>query len=445
MRLIAKIALIIGIHFYTACAFCQQWYDVAGGADDYVTCFYNDTTSNLLYVSGSFDHLGVNTIHQIATWNGNNWSPIGTNEIFSKNSLPATVNAIILYNGDLIAGGVFDSVEGVLVNNIARWDGAHWNKMGDGFDERVYVLQVYNGELYAGGEFHSSGNDTVYYISKWTGTQWVSLGQGWGVDNSVTSMTVFDNKLILGGYFGSIYGSTITGRVLGWDGSDWLSMNGAFNYGVIVVKKINDTLYAGGEFTGIGSNNNNYISKWDGVAWLPMPYPIGGPQPWVTDIVSYETNLYVCGYFTSPPGIGRLNGANYDSVGNVLGYLKTMTVYNNELYVAGTFSHINGLPLYNIARYSIVNEVNEEFSVEDIPLAYPNPIRNEQELHIILNDFSSNSIIKLYDNHGRFIHRYYHNSIESKIKISQTYSKGMYYINIIGKNKKLHTIPLIIN
>lgn len=422
----------------------QQWLDVGGGADYQVYCFYHDTVSNLLYVGGHFDHLGANTIHQIGLWDGSNWAAVGANEQFKKNSFSGTIMAITLYNGELIAAGLFDSVAGIPANNIARWDGTQWNSMGNGFDERVYTLQFYNGELYAGGEFNHSGNDTIYNISKWDGTNWVRLSQGWGLDNAVTSMTIFNQKLIIGGLFGGPFLSSIIGRVIAWDGTNWLSMNGAFNDFVSRLKNINDTLYAVGPFTSFSSNPSNYISRWGGTAWQPMPYPSGGSQPQINDVVLYMGNLFVCGLFSQPPDIAKFNGSSYDSVGNAAGFVRTMIVYNDELYVAGGFSAINGIPLYNIARYNLGTGI-EEISKASQLLIYPNPISVTEKLHFQFNDFAYEHYLNLFDIGGRNIVPFLLHNNESSLELPDKLKSGTYFITVTDKKNNKRSAKLILN
>jgi hypothetical protein len=63
----------------------------------------------------------------------------------------ATVFALTVYNGELIAGGGFTYAGGVTCNYIARWNGSQWQPLGTGMNNWVYALTVYNGELIAGG------------------------------------------------------------------------------------------------------------------------------------------------------------------------------------------------------------------------------------------------------------------------------------------------------
>ena len=76
------------------------------------------------------------------------------------------VNALCVFNGDLIAGGQFTVAGGALSNRIARWDGTEWSSLsgpsGTGIGDTVNVFGVYDDWLVAGGRFTEAGG-----ISSW--------------------------------------------------------------------------------------------------------------------------------------------------------------------------------------------------------------------------------------------------------------------------------------
>ncbi len=445
MKILKKYISLILLFISSVDINAQQWMDVGGGADNVVEGTYVDTISNLLYVGGRFDHLGGDAINQVGIWNGSNWSTVGTNAHFTYNSFSGQILALTLFNGELIAAGRFDSVAGIPAGNIARWDGIQWNAMSDGFDDLVTCLEVYNGELYAGGYFHHSGTDTIYNISKWNGTNWMRLGIGWGLDNVVISMTVFNQRLIIGGSFNGAYQTSVweTGVIV-WNGINWDTIGAGFNNGVASVKIIQDTLYAVGKFTSIPLNHSYYISKWDGTAWQPVPYPSGGPQPQIHDVAFYQGNLYVCGLFTIPPDIAKFNGSGYDSVGNVTGYVDKMIVYNNELYVSGNFSSINGTSVSNIARYSLVNSM-EEISLDNRLLIYPNPASITEKLRLQFNYIALEYHLNMFDMMGRSIYQFSLRDKESSLELPDKLKPGIYFITISDKEKNTHSVKLILN
>ena len=83
-------------------------------------------------------------VNYLAEWNTTSWSPlgIGTNK---------DIYTLTVYNGNLIAGGLFDSAGGSPANHITMWNGTSWSPLGTGTNNAIFALTVYNGNLIAGG------------------------------------------------------------------------------------------------------------------------------------------------------------------------------------------------------------------------------------------------------------------------------------------------------
>src|SRR5205085_11687075 len=96
-----------------------------------------------------------------------NWSVLGTS---TSNGTNGKVNAIISYNGNIVAAGGFTQAGGVNARNIAMWNGAVWQPLGSGIGtgagDTVYVLSIYNGNLYAGGIFTTASGVTVNNVAR---------------------------------------------------------------------------------------------------------------------------------------------------------------------------------------------------------------------------------------------------------------------------------------
>src|SRR5690349_18157367 len=84
-----------------------------------------------------------------------------------------------VYNGELIAGG-FIAGSG----HIAHWNGTIWQPLGLGLDASVSSLVVYDGKLIVGGDFNQAGGLSAHAIARWDGANWRSVGDGmtaaWG-------------------------------------------------------------------------------------------------------------------------------------------------------------------------------------------------------------------------------------------------------------------------
>ena len=156
---------------------------------------------------GVFSEAGGVAARNIARWNGSAWSPLGA-------GVSNTLNALAtLPNGNVIAGGIFTSPG----SRIARWNGSAWSELGFGADNgvngEVYALTTLpNGDIIAGGLFWATGGFSgvlVDNIARWNGSEWSALSAlGTGVNNRVNALTTLPNgDLIAGGTFSAVGGT----------------------------------------------------------------------------------------------------------------------------------------------------------------------------------------------------------------------------------------------
>jgi hypothetical protein len=189
-----------------------KWLPVGSGMNNSVLALI--VFNGDLYAGGSFDTAGGVPAKNIAVWNGSKWMPVG-----SGMSIGGYVDAMSIFNGNLYVGGLFDSAGGIAAINIAEWNGTVWNGLGSIINGNccvppdVEALTVFNGNLYAGGAFDSVGGILVNTIAEWNGTKWDSLQNG------------MSGGWAEGGGFG---GLTYTRALMGYKGS--LYAGGAFSF-----------------------------------------------------------------------------------------------------------------------------------------------------------------------------------------------------------------------
>ena len=132
-----------------------------------------------LIAGGYFDSAGGVPANGIAQWNGSNWSGMGT-------PAGSGVEAITIYNGNLVIGKF--SGTNTYTSVLEQWNGSSWSSPIGGNIESFagpggpnYVpaytntLTVYNGNLIAGGLFDALGNSIATNIAQWNGTTWSAL------------------------------------------------------------------------------------------------------------------------------------------------------------------------------------------------------------------------------------------------------------------------------
>jgi hypothetical protein len=434
MKYIKQLIAIIFLN-YILCANAQQWQDVSGGINQWVNAMEVDTANNLLYVGGLFTTAGGLSANSIAVWNGTTWQAIGNNEVFKN---PGSVTTIAFLNGDIVVGGLFDSVGNIRANNVARFDGLQWHSMDSGFDNQVSSLHIFNGELYAGGGFFHSGSTLTPDIAKWNGSNWEYVPGSLSFEEMILDMKVFDNKLYL---------AQLT-VVRAWDGIAFTTLGNAFNDNIVSLNVFQNELYACGFFTASPQNPCNYLGRWDGSTWQPMPHPaMIGAFPEMFSVQEFHNQFFVAGTFNSPPRIARYNGIGYDSICNSFsGVCGLFAIYNDELYVAGIFTAINQVSMLNIARFDDANEIREPQLFSNELEVFPNPLHNNEDLKIkLLNSNFHSASIKIYDSFGELIYsdRFYNDVIKIK---TEKFSAGICFLSVTLNDmskisKKIIIIP----
>lgn len=143
----------------------------------------------------------------IARWDGSTWSTMGV-------GLPARGNALVVYNGELIAG--------CENGHVLKWDGSFWTLLGAGFNGPVRALAIVAGELVAGGDFDEIAGTGVEAkgLASWSGMEWGQLHTG--LDGRVNTLLPTDDGLVIGGSFATDGTGTLTL-------TNWTVYDGAFS------------------------------------------------------------------------------------------------------------------------------------------------------------------------------------------------------------------------
>lgn len=277
-------------------------------------------------------------IFSLPVLNAQSWNAIGS-------GTNGTVNAVIVFNGQLIAAGSFTTP----ASNIAAWNGTSWSALGTGLNGVVNALTIFNNQLVAAGSFSNGGNNN---IAVWNGTTWNPLGLG--TDDTVFAAVVYNNTLRIGGKFTTAGGLSCS-RLAGWNGTSWFQMPNGVNNGA------NNTVYAlcvfgadlaiGGIFTTVGNNQAaNRVVRYNSGSGVYTALGAGVGNNEVYALTASGTNLYVGGSFTLVAGVpvNRLalwNGTNWNTVGaGTNGTIRCFYLSGTNLFLGGSFTNIgNGI------------------------------------------------------------------------------------------------------
>src|SRR5262245_52326581 len=275
----------------------------------------------------------------------------------------AYVKALVSYQDDLIAAGEFDEAGGVPVSNIARWDGESWSSLGSGLPTfgLVEAMTVYNGQLIVAGTFATAGGVTVNNIARWNGASWQALGTPAGMNGPVYGVAVYNGELVAVGDF-TTAGGVPANRIARWNGSQWQALGGGLNDGAYGMAGLGGSLYVGGDFTLAGGvPQTKGVARWDGASWNPVA---GGAFFGVADLIVYKGDLIASGVFTAlnavggaSKGIARLDTAtqswhSMEGGMNAGAGPSAMTVYDGELIAAGGFSKAGKCTVRGLARWN---------------------------------------------------------------------------------------------
>jgi hypothetical protein len=273
------------------------------------------------------------------------WQPLGS-------GMNNRVNALTDFDGELIAGGFFQTAGGVNVNSIAAWNGYSnaWTSMGQGLDSVPYGqvhslvvahLNAVTTALFAGGTFDKAGGDTAAKnIAQWDGNSWTPLGYGLdGGVNAIVSLNI--PQLIAGGSFTSVRFGVPARYIAQWNGSSWDSLpGGVFSDVIITLIDYNGNLIAGGAFTHVGGASVNYIAQWNGSYWTPLG---SGMDNLVQTLMIYDGELIAGGLFTHAGGVSanhvaRWNGSSWAPLGSGLPDIPNALTEFHDNLIAGTLS-----------------------------------------------------------------------------------------------------------
>jgi hypothetical protein len=218
--------------------------------------------------------------HRVLRWNGEGWQPVG---IIGQSGY---VYDLHVHEGELYAAGSFRWCGGVEVYRVARWDGLSWHAVGKGISSTkeplmpgiVLQLGSFNGDVIAAGDFKKADGFPGDSIARWDGAEWVAMGEGY--KGPIEALEVFQGKLHAGGLSG----------LASWDGAAWQKG------GLIGVGKVHglhaygDALIVGGEFQ---TENPVIIKAWDGMGWSALGGSLRGD--WVGPMAEYQGDLVAGG------------------------------------------------------------------------------------------------------------------------------------------------------
>lgn len=342
---------------------------------------FDDGSGPAFYVGGVFAAAGDVAAAGLARWRSGAWEAIGDLEQQPSFSY-TTVRVFHAHDfgagAELYAGGIFHSISGVTVNNIARWDGSTWQPLGQGL--RFVPASMVSFDDGSGVKLFVGTNQTLgntggltSTLAAWDGANWSDLSPGPFAE--VNALTVYDSgsgpALFAGGY-NLNFPSSLIRRV----GSSWVSAglpatfnNG--NWGEINALEVFDdgsgpALYLGGAFQKVGAVSVSNVARWDGASVSALAAGVSGTL--VEDLHVFDDGggpaLFATGAFSSASGVtangvARWRAGVWSALGTppgVAGGGDCLEDFDDgsgaALYLGGKFNTAGGVRADFIARWN---------------------------------------------------------------------------------------------
>jgi trimeric autotransporter adhesin len=270
-----------------------------------------------LIAGGHFRTADGTSANQIARWDGAAWLPLGEGVAggYFGNS---GVEALEVYGERLIAGGWFLQAGGIEAPKIAAWDGAAWGPVGAGIEAVDYpsvvqTLAVFQGRLIAGGLFSSAGGLWVQNIAGWDGASWSPVGPISQCNGAVQALAVTEGDLVMGGRF-TMIGAIAANRIAIWDGAELLPLGSGIDGDVSCIGEGAEGIFVGGSFGTAGGHESSNIAVWSEPSLVTFPMTAVGDTTTVhIEIINPDSVTAVVRDLSPPESPFRLGQAFLDS------------------------------------------------------------------------------------------------------------------------------------
>ncbi len=364
------------------------------------------------------------------------------------NGVVGSVNTIIENNGQLVIAGSF-SIDATTDNQgVATWDGNQWNPLGC-IKGNIKELVEFENELYAVGNFEicDSAGTVSGNFAKWDGTDWSFIS---GIEDSINTAIVYNAAIYLGGYF------TINDKLRNI--AKWNPTHGIQAFEIDTIQEINDFEIAWNQLYAVGkqremNDRKHLFLVYDG-SWKPVyqfndEYNVvginnGNDAIIINSLTLIEDKLYAAGDFNisnyilygnnsnfvyhssySAPAFEQYNYLSF-SVG---GSLNSIAKYDGKIFVAGLFS----------SSYGNTNAVNNIGYVNPYPIGipehkkmqvniYPNPVLNGK---LNIDQLNQKAELKVYNMLSQVMGVYPLQANNNTVDL-QHYNSGNYFIEIVN-------------
>ncbi|UJR84483.1 hypothetical protein [Sandaracinus amylolyticus] len=324
-----------------------------------------------VYVGGDFRYAGGVLANGVARYTVD-----GGYESIGDGVLGAVHDLAVTSAGRVYAVGDFTDESGIVIRNVAVWDGVDWSGLGDGVAGAPRVIVVEEGTpdvVYVGGEFDEAGGARARNLARWDGTAWSDLGRGMlgypydfnPAEHTPTrvSAIVIDpatGDLIVGGSFSEIgvdEAHVQTNNVARWDGTRWTALGdglGDVNGPVTALAWWDGRLVAAGEFLSSGRDEVLRFAVWTGTDWEPIG--TGAPAGTPAALESVGDVLFTAGnldFDAEKRFVAVFDGSAWSPLGEgTSDSAEALAAIEGGVLVGGVFDRAGGASAVGIARWA---------------------------------------------------------------------------------------------
>jgi hypothetical protein len=284
----------------------STWSSLGSAGDQY------STANRLGYHGGRYLISLSSGAIALRGFDGLAWVPVAGPGIDGK------VLAIQDLGSEVLLGGRFRSITGVVFNGIARGNSGAFRPLGTGVDGDVHAIaQAPGGDILAGGDFTTAGGRSANHVARWSGSSWAPLGLG--TNGVVLALLALPNGDVLAAGSFTIAGGSSASNIARWNGSSWSALGAGTNGPVRALLRLADgSVIAGGSFSQADNRTVNAVARWDGSSW--SGFGTGLSSSVYALAVMPDGGLLVAGSFTNAGGqparggIARWDGRAWSSI-----------------------------------------------------------------------------------------------------------------------------------
>lgn len=377
-----KVKCLFGILILASLTYAQNWMSIEtmGSSSGDVKELYWDSVDSVTYIVGTFKYVNGVEVNGVCKYDGEQILPLNSGfDHFIGVTGSTGMGEIKRFQNKLYFGHSWPTVDSVMTNGIATWDGENWHAVGNGllkFESSIanghsgtaFCMSIFQDDLYVAGVFDIAGTDTTQNLARWDGETWHAVHHPYGTWGDqgfygFHKMTTFDGYLYVCGNFDTPDGKR---SVVRYDGENWETVGVGilggqdFPFGMIVY---HNELYIYGSMRKSAGNAGNKIMKLKNDEWVEVGGGIAGSGRFSDAIVIHD-KLYLAGPFTHVgdnsyfPSLAVWDGEKWCGTGTVFSGFQGNLVslggierFEDDFLVSGNFYTIDADSMTKVARW----------------------------------------------------------------------------------------------